>query len=78
MVTRGGSTTKEGDVDSRSDVRTSLVIGAVRGEIAADQDDFTVPELRLAAHLHRHTGEMLSAMQYEEKAEEREEVDVGT
>lgn len=54
------------------DVRTSLVLTAVRGEIAADQDDFTAPELRLAAHLHRHSGELLSAAQYEEMADVRE------
>ena len=65
--------TKEGDVGNRGSVRTALVISAVRGEIAADQDDFTVPELRLAAHLHRHSGEMLSAMQYEDMIADREE-----
>lgn len=50
-------------------VRTALVIAAVRSGIAAEQDDFTVPELLLASHLHRQLGEQLSAAQYEEKAE---------
>lgn len=62
------------------DIRTALVVAAVRHGIAAEQDDFTVPELRLASHLHRQLGEQLSALQYDEIAArcvEWKEVDVG-
>lgn len=53
-------------------MRTSLVVAAVRSGIAADQDDFTVAELRLAALLHWQVGEFLSAAQYAERAERKE------
>lgn len=53
-------------------VRTSLVLRAVRSGIAADQKDFTARELWLAAWLHACVGELLSAMQYMELAEEKE------
>lgn len=56
---------------SRGEVRLSLVLAAVRCGVAAEQTDFTVPELRLAAHLHRQVGELLSATQYDEEIERR-------
>ena len=62
---------------SRGESRTALVLRAVREEIAGDQTDFTVTELRLAAHLHRQVGELLSAAQYKEIADAREEVESG-
>lgn len=57
----------------RFEPRTALVVAAVRSGIAVEQDEFTVSELRLAAHLHRQAGELLSAEQYEDIAEAKEE-----
>lgn len=57
-------------------MRTSLVVAAVRSGIAADQDDFAVAELRLAAHLHWQVNELLSAAQYAEMANRKEAEDV--
>lgn len=45
---------------------------------AAQYPGLSAPTMRTLAAIHRDRGELLSAMQYEEMADAREEVDVGT
>lgn len=77
MVSRGGWTTKEGDVGNRGDVMEgSDIVRAVTEQTAAQNRHLSPRMMRLLAFVHECRGELLSAVQYEEMADMREEVDV--
>lgn len=59
-------------------VEGSDIVRAVNEQIAADNRHLSPRLMRILALAHEARGELLSAAQYEEMAEAREEADVGS
>jgi hypothetical protein len=80
MVCCGGLTMTGDYVSSRSEhtfLPESVVQIIADRSCAADHPGLSAGTMRYLAGIHRDRGELLSAAQYEEMADVREEVDVG-